>query len=110
MYANHHNQSQANQEKPIAELFDKLGLERGDRVRKKPLKVTAGMLRGWFGDGDRPRVTNALYRRIAKLCDVHGVRASKLVYSTMKRSQQKENPLRWFSVVINEEFEANEIS
>lgn len=105
MSVDHSNGRDDTHETPICKHLE---TRISELLAKKPQKepvVTAKQLERYLGLGDQPRIRRAFYRRLESEQREHGMRVFRRVWNTLKRSQSKNDPGRWFSAVIIGELE-----
>jgi len=86
--------------KPAEYLCEKLGkdLTTGDEVRSP--RITPERLQAVLGLGDQPRVTLALYAKLARGCFEHGYEFEKIVRTCLKACRSADKPERYFSCSV----------
>jgi len=80
-------------------------LLRGSEV---PLtSVSMEVLCGRYGLGERPNLRRVLFEKVIETCLEEGIAAEKVVRRTMRDSQSKNAPDRWFCTVVVSRLRAN---
>lgn len=99
----------ATHETPIGKLLETRLQELTQNRGVKPPLVPAKQLERHLGVGDMPLVRRSVYRKLERLQKEHGFRVFKIVWQTLKRSQSKSDPGRWFVTVAIDELERLEL-